>query len=110
MKLFRRSSSAKGVAEPTPVPLPVSPAKPRQISLNAEHKTILEKPVDPRVERILHGIYADRAAAERALKSRRVIEFPYADSRERRVVQDKDGLWRIVPGEPERPISLSDAL
>src|SRR2546425_7781908 len=102
MKLFRRGSSAKAVAA-SPLPaLPVPPPQLQKVSLSAEHKIILEKPVDSRVERILQGIYADRAAAERALKGRRVIEFPYADSGERRVVQDKDGFWRIVPGEPEK--------
>jgi hypothetical protein len=104
MKLFRRGSSAKTVAA-TP------PPKLQQVSLSAEHKAILEKPVDSRVERILQGIYADRAAAERALNDRRVIAFPYADSGERRVIQDKDGFWRILPGEPERKdVSLLDGL
>jgi hypothetical protein len=55
---------------------------------------MLEKPL----ERILQEIYADRAAAERALKARRIITFPNDDSGERHVVQDPDGFWRIVPG------------
>jgi hypothetical protein len=70
------------------------------ISLNAEQKEILNKPVDPRVSRILQEIYEDRAAAERALKSRRIIDFPADDSGERHVVQDEQGFWRIVPGPP----------
>lgn len=81
------------------------------ISLNAEQKEILDRPVDPRVDRILQEIYQDQQAAERALKSRRIIEFPADDSGERRVVQDEQGFWRIVPGPaPEQAKRLLDAL
>ena len=75
------------------VPVELAP-----ISLNAEQKQILNRAVDPRVDRILHEIYENRAAAERALNSRRVIDFPVNDSGERHVVQDEQGFWRIVPG------------
>jgi hypothetical protein len=70
----------------------------RLIALNDEHKSLLEKPVHPRVEKILQEIYADRAAAEAALKARRIIAFPNGDSGERHVIQDDRGFWRIVPG------------
>jgi len=99
MKLFRRSSGPAQVAAPAVVPATVkAPEKPRPISLSAEHKSLLEKPVDPRVDRILQEIYADRAAAEAALKARRIIAFPASDGGERHVVRGEDGFWRIVPG------------
>jgi hypothetical protein len=66
--------------------------------LSAEQQSLLDKPVDPRVDRILQEIYADRAAAEAALKARRIIVFPKGDSGERHVIQDDQGFWRIVPG------------
>jgi hypothetical protein len=79
--------------------------------LSAEQKSMLEKPVDARVDRILQKIYADRAAAERALKARRIISFPNDDSSERHVVQDPDGFWRIVPGPaPTKLNEFLDAL
>src|SRR6266571_3525284 len=85
-------SPASAVPAATP-----PPPKPRQIALSAEQKDLLQTPVDARVDRILQEIYADRAAAERALKSRRIIEFPIGDSGERHVIQDEHGFWRIVP-------------
>jgi hypothetical protein len=98
MKLFRKKSSAAiAPAAPLPSRAPL-PKKPSAISLSAEHRTLLEKPVDPRVDRIMQEIYADRAAAEAALKTRRIIAFPSSDSGERHVIQGADGLWRIVPG------------
>ena len=102
MKLFRKSRAAAQPAQIIDVPpLPV-PARavqpPRTISLTAEHKSLLEKPLDPRVDRIMQEIYADRAAAEAALKTRRIIAFPSGDSGERHVIQGADGFWRIVPG------------
>lgn len=98
--------------EPGPVSSPPSPpGKPRQISLSAEQKAILEEPLDPRVDRILQGIYSDKAAAERAIKSRQIIEFPMTDLGERHLVQDENGFWRIVPvAGPNKQISLLDAL
>jgi hypothetical protein len=97
----------------------LAPANPTQhtppwlpeISLSAEEKSMLEKPLDPRVDRILQEIYADRAAAERALKARRIISFPNDDSGERHVVQDPDGFWRIVSGPaPTKLNEFFDAL
>lgn len=79
------------LGECTPAPSPV-------IALSAEQKTILEKPLDPRVDRILHELHSDRAAAENALKARRIIQFPQSDWAGARVVQDENGFWRIVPG------------
>ena len=103
MNLFRRArpsplpaENTVGLALPSDerkVPVPLAP-----ISLNAEQKQILDRPVDPRVDRILHDIYETQAAADRALNSRRVIDFPVNDSGERHVVQDEQGFWRIVPG------------
>jgi hypothetical protein len=79
--------------------------------LSGEQKSMLEKPLDPRVDRILHEIYADRAAAERALQARRIISFPSDDSGERHVVQDADGFWRIIPGPvPTKLNEFFDAL
>ena len=114
MKLFRRSPPEAGPAKPAdgpPAPIPPTtqpePAeKPLEISLSAEQKSMLEKPIDPRVDRILHEIYDDKAAAERALNARRIIEFPIGDSGERHVIQDEEGFWRIVPGAP--PTSLNE--
>jgi hypothetical protein len=96
MKLFRKSRAAAQPAQMIDVPpLPrlVAPA-PRAICLSAEQKCLLEKPVD----RIMQEIYVDRAAAEAALKARRIIAFPSGDSGERHVIQGADGLWQIVPG------------
>ena len=110
MKLFHRSPSAARAAisaEPPPIQItPTSLRKPREISLSAEQKSLLEKPVDPRVGRILQEIYADKGAAEAALKTGRIIAFPKDDSGERHVIQDERGFWRIVPGPA--PTTLSE--
>jgi hypothetical protein len=113
MKLFRRGNGPAPPADASPTPAEPVPAVPRvpnpkplEISLSEEQKCLLEKPIDPRVDRILQEIYADKEAAERALKSRRIIEFPHGDSGERHVIQDEDGFWRIVPGAP--PVSLNE--
>jgi hypothetical protein len=102
MNLFHRSPSAACAAisaEPPHIQIrSTSLRKPREISLSAEQKSLLEKPLDPRVDRILQEIYADKAAAEAALKARRIIAFPKDDSGERHVIQDERGFWRIVPG------------
>ncbi len=109
MKLFRKSSPQTTPAKPVdvtpPLAEPVPHQNPRGISLSAEQKSILESPLDPRVDRILQEMYADKAAAERALSARRIIEFPIGDSGERHVIQDKDGFWRIVPGPPPTPLN-----
>ncbi|PYL08465.1 MAG: hypothetical protein DME34_04595 [Verrucomicrobia bacterium] len=110
MKLFRKSRAAAQPAQMidvSPLPGTVAPIQaPRAICLSAEQKCLLEKPVDPRVDRIMQEIYADRAAAEAALKARRIIAFPSGDSGERHVIQGADGLWRIVPGPA--PTTLSE--
>jgi hypothetical protein len=102
MKLFRKSRAAAQPAqmlEVPPLPSPVAPVQaPRAICVSAEQTCLLEKPVDPRADRIMQEIYADRAAAEAALKARRIIAFPSGDSGERHVIQCADGLWQIVPG------------
>ena len=99
MKLFRRNSAPALPLQPEAVPPPPpQPKKSPEISLSAEQKALLVKPVDPRVGRILQEIYADRAAAEAALKARRIIAFPNQDGGERHVIQDENGFWRIVPG------------
>jgi hypothetical protein len=113
MKLFRKRGrqpdplkTAEEPASATAVS-PQSPApEPCAIALNAEQKDLLQTPVDPRVERILQEIYADRTAAEAALKARRIIAFPAGDSGERHVIQDEHGFWRIVPGAV--PTELSE--
>src|SRR5437660_2188418 len=111
MKLFRRRPPQPGPANSAdataaPVPQPAPPKQPLEISLSAEQKCLLEKPIDPRVDRILDEIYEDKAAAERALNARRIIEFPHGDSGERHVIQDEHGFWRIVPGPA--PTSLKE--
>ncbi len=105
MKLFGRRGSPPTRADKASAPVPPVPGhapqkKPRAISLSAEQKGLLEKPIDPRVDRILQKIYANKAEAERALNARRIIDFPHGDSGERHVIQDEDGFWRIVPGPP----------
>jgi hypothetical protein len=115
MNLFRRrrnSAAPENTFELAPAkPTQHAPLWPPEISLSAEEKSMLEKPLDPRVERILQEIYADRAAAERALQARRIISFPNDDSGERHVVQDQDGFWRIVPGPaPTKLNEFFDAL
>jgi hypothetical protein len=118
MELFRKRpgqpqppKTPESAQTAAPKPAPRSAPQPLCIALTAEQKDLLQTPVDPRVERILQEIYADRAAAERALKSRRIIEFPFGDSGERRVIQDEQGFWRIVlvPRESERA-QLGDIL
>jgi hypothetical protein len=108
MKLFRRTGTAKAHSKAPATS--VLPPEVKEIALSSEQKTILLKPVDPRVDRILEELYADRATAERALKKGRVIEFPQGTSSEAHVVQDKNGFWRIVPAVPEDRISALDAL
>jgi hypothetical protein len=49
MKLFRRRSNPPKQADETPVP-----AAPAEISLSAEQKSLLEKPIDPKANRNLH--------------------------------------------------------
>ena len=119
MKLFRRPTSPPAQAGETVPPVAVTlpepaqiPEPPRKISLSDEQKSILKEAFDPRVDRILNEIYADKAAAEHALTSaRRIINFPPSDSGERRVIQDENGFWRIVPGPvTEQPISMLGAL
>lgn len=116
MKLFRRS---RNPAEPAAnsfelaraVPKQKDPLQLHEISLSAEQKSTLEKPLDPRVDRILQKIYADKAEAERALNSPSIIDFPHADSGERHVIQDEHGFWRIVPGPaPTQLNEFFDAL
>ena len=107
MKLFCRGSGPAKPADATPAPAQHVPyQKPLEISLSDEQKRLLEKPVDPRVGRILEEIYADKEAADRALNARRIIDFPHDDSGERHVIQDEEGFWRIVPGAP--PPSLNE--
>lgn len=116
MKLFFKSRNAAAAPEntfelapATAKPAPVSAVV--QISLSAEQKELLDQPVSARVTRIMDQIYADKAAAERALNSRQIVSFPAADTGERHVVQDADGFWRIVPGPaPKAQSRLFDAL
>jgi hypothetical protein len=115
MKLFRRNKNsvqpAKNNLPLAPVEEALDPIQVRQISLSAEEKSLLEKPVDPRVERILREMYANKAAAECALNSQRLRSFSSADIGDRHVVQDQDGFWRIVPGSPpESETQLFDAI
>jgi hypothetical protein len=113
MKLFPKSGTAKAgssKASAHSTSSSIVPPQVREISLNGEQKTILEKPVDARVDRILEELYADRATAERVLKARHVIEFPDGTSSEAHVVQDKNGFWRILPASPEERMSALDAL
>jgi hypothetical protein len=128
MKLFRRDdrSSKPADAPVLPAPestpqqqenpareaaaLPTPKVKSAPISLSDEHKSMLEKPLDSRVDQILHGIYTDQATAERALKRHRIIEFPCSDSADRHVIRGEDGFWRIVPVPAPMELPLSDRL
>ena len=113
MKLFPKSGTAKAgssKASAHSTSSSIVPPQVREISLNGEQKTILEKPVDARVDRILEDLYSDQATAERVLKGRHVIEFPDGTSGEAQVIQDKNGFWRIVPAAPEERISALDTL
>lgn len=103
MNLFRKYRNPARPAENTFELAPAlrskhPPLLVREMSLSAEQKSMLEKPLDPRVDRILREIYADRAATEQALKARRIISFPSGDSSERYVVRGEDGFSHIVPG------------
>jgi hypothetical protein len=104
MRLFRKGGKLpKPVEQPAALPIATQAvASPRPslplITLNAEQKNILEKPLDPRVDRILQELHADRASAEEVLHSRRVIRFPQQNWAQARVIQDESGFWRIVPG------------
>jgi hypothetical protein len=115
MKLFFKSRNTSAPAENTFELAPAIPKPPvhlpAKISLTAEQKEILDQPVSSRVTRILDQIYADRAAAERALNARQILSFPSGDSGERHVIQDTNGFWRIVPGPAQTtPARLYDAL
>lgn len=115
MKLFFKSRNTSAPAENTFELAPAIPKPPvhlpAEISMSAEQKEILDQPISSRVTRILDQIYADRAAAERALNARRIVSFPSSDTGERHVVQDSDGFWRIVPGPAlKTPSRLFDAL
>ena len=110
MNLFRRRRNPAESAENSFELQPPSSAPKHmvllpEISLTAEQKSILEKPLHPRVDRILQEIYADKAAAEHALKANRIIHFPHDDSGERHIIQDENGFWRIVPGPA--PVKLN---
>ncbi len=110
MKLFRRRPPQVDLANPADA-TPAPPKQPLEISLSAEQKCLLEKSLDPRVDRILHEIYEDKAAAEHALNVRRIIESPHGDSGERHVIQDEHGFWRIVPVlAPTSPEKFAGAL
>ena len=114
MKLFRRRRRRTKFADVSTAATTALLKEPLAISLSVEQKNLLENPVDPRVDRILqkmHKIYADKAAAERALKARRALESPHGDSEDRHAIQDKNGFWRIVSGPaPEAKTDLFDAL
>ena len=75
MKLFRRGDDlprkgGENAAAVAPILPEILPAPP-EISLSTEQKSILGEPVDPRVDMILQGIYADKTAAEQALNTNR---------------------------------------
>jgi hypothetical protein len=114
MKLFRRRRRRRKFADTSTAATAALSKEPLAISLSTEQKRLLENPVDPRVDRILqrmHKIYADKAAAERALNARRATEFPHGNSEARHVIQDENGFWRIVPGPaPEAKPDLFDAI
>lgn len=99
MNLFRRRRNSAAAPDNTFKLAPTRQELPEgEIALSAEEKGMLKEPLDPRVDRILRGIYADRAAADAALKAGGIISFPSDDSGEHPVAQDADESWRIVPG------------
>jgi hypothetical protein len=99
MSLFRKRRSAAARPAP-PVSSRTGQVHPPEIALSAEQTSLLKEPVDPRVEKILRKIYSDRAAAERALNSKRITGFANGNFGDRHVIQDENGFWRIVPGPP----------
>jgi hypothetical protein len=124
MKLFRRrGGSDKPVSETGPAhhalagqaaaaKQPPNLPQVREISLSAEQKSMLERSVDPRGNKILKGTYASKAAAEHALDARGTTDFPHADASEKRVIQDEHGFWRIVedPGPDMSSSQMLDGL
>jgi hypothetical protein len=116
MKLFRSRRNEAQVPEVS-FQLTLPSQKRKQpiyiapLSLNAEQKSILETPVDPRVGRIMNEIEREKIALERAVDARRIVHFPHSDTGESEVIKDESGYWRIVPGDvPTKPTELSDAL
>jgi hypothetical protein len=107
MNLFRKRGNPPKQADETPVP-----AAPAAISLSAEQKSLLETPIDPKLNRmILQRIYAYKAEAERVLNAERISDSPPDDSEERHVIRNEHGFWRIVPGSPpERGAQFLDSL
>jgi hypothetical protein len=98
MNLFRRRRNSAAAPDNTFKLAPTREELPEgEIALSAEEKGMLKEPLDPRVDRILRGIYADRAAADAALKGGAINSFPSDDSGDRQVVPDADKSWRIVP-------------
>ena len=77
MKLFHRRDPSAKAQEAEPEAAPVLPPI-VTISLSDEQKTLLETPVDPRVQRLLQKLN-DGRAAEKPGQPRRVIGFTQAD-------------------------------
>jgi hypothetical protein len=69
------------------------------IPLSAEHRAILEQPLNPRVARILAELRDEVAEAQRAMDARRVIRFPRAGSMGH-VVRDSEGRLTFPSGAP----------
>lgn len=114
MKLFhKRPSTAElgGTGTGT-----VSPAPPETVSqiplkieihMTEEQKALLDTPIDPRVDKIMRQLYADRTEAEAALKAGRRP----GDTKNHQVVQDPNGFWRIAKGPaPATPANLLNGL
>lgn len=111
MNLFRKPPLDSTVAG-SPAASPPGVYKPvPEISLSAEQKALLKGPVNPRVDKILSELFDDRAAAEKALATRRATAGAVSIKEGARVIQDASGFWRIVAGDPpDNSVSMLDGL
>jgi hypothetical protein len=85
----------KGAPAP-PVPEQTEQEKPREISLGAEEKSMLEEPIDPRVDGILQKL-GSRRGREREEHARH-HRFPNWRFWGKTRHPGCGWIWRIVPG------------
>jgi hypothetical protein len=103
VKLFRErgkspAPAAEVVISRSPIRTEKRPIEFPPIPLSPEQRAVLQSPITERVARILKGIYGDKAAAERAIKARRIVSFPFGGGHPSHAMQYDDGYWHIAPG------------